>query len=94
MSESARFVGPVDDVMHDIYVCYNGLEARRITGILEQEGVESLIRDRSVSDFPTPNNLESRQIIAAYPGQEDAARNIILQAIKDEVISNDGHLVQ
>ena len=94
MSESALFAGPVDDVMHDVYVCYNGLEARRITGILEQEGVESLIRDRSVSDFPTPNNLESRQIIAAYPGQEDAARNIILQAIKDEVISNDGHLIQ
>ena len=94
MSESAPYAGPVEDELHDVYVCYNGLEARRITGILEQEGVESLIRDRSVSDFPTPNNLESRQIIATYPGQEDAARNIILQAIKDEMISRDGHLVQ
>ena len=93
MSETARFAGSMDEDLHDVYVCYSGLEARRITGILEQFGVESLIRDRSVSDFPTPNNLESRQIIAAYPGQEDAARNIILQAIKDEVISADGHLV-
>ncbi len=93
MSESAPYADPVDDELHDVYVCYSGLEARRITGILEQEGIESLIRDRSVSDFPTPNNLESRQIIAAYPGQEDAARNIILQAIRDEMISKDGHII-
>ena len=78
MAERARYAGSVDEALHDVYVCYSGLEARRITGILEQFGVESLIRDRSVSDFPTPNNLESRQIIAAYPGQEDAANNKLL----------------
>ena len=93
MAERAQYAGSVDESLHDVYVCYSGLEARRITGTLEQFGVESLIRDRSVNDFPTPNNLESRQIIAAYPGQEEAARNIILQAIKDEVISRDGHLI-
>ena len=94
MSESESAGDPIDEELHDIYVCYNGLEAGRIKSILAEEGIESMIRDRSVSDFPTPNNLESRQIVAAYPSQEDKARNVILQAIKDEVISADGHLIQ
>ena len=93
MSTSSAPEGHTEEELHDVYVCYNGLEAGRIQAILSDEGIESMIRDRSVSDFPTPNNLESRQIVAAYPSQEEKAREIIRQAIADEVISPDGHLV-
>lgn len=93
MAQARAIDEPVDEELHDIYVCYNGLEAGRIQAILSDEGIESLIRDRSVCDFPTPNNLESRQILAAYPSQEAQARDVIRQAIEDEVISADGHVV-
>tara|TARA_Y100001934_G_C12265493_1_gene732173 strand:- start:279 stop:629 length:351 start_codon:yes stop_codon:yes gene_type:complete len=79
--------------MGDVYICYEPFQANRIAEMLRALGIETLVRDRSCSAFPTNLGTTCEQHIAVLPDHFDEAHRVIEAAIDDRVISGDGHLL-
>ena len=93
MAEAQAQIEPDNETLVDTYLCYDGFEAERIHGILENHKLETMVRDRSVHDFPTHVGTEDRHIVAVAQNQVEEARKIIAGAIEDEVITKDGSFI-
>lgn len=81
---------PIPEDLIDIYACYNDPELDRITQILADEGVETLVRDHTSHDFPTTIGSGAKKVIAVRDDDVDKSVALIRQAIADEVISPEG----
>jgi len=93
-----QLVDQLDDPDHavellDVYTCYDSGEAERVAEVLVREGIETLIRDRSSSSFPTTVGKTAQQIIAVSRSEARQARSLIHTAIDDGVISSHGELL-
>ena len=82
----------IDTDMGDVYVCYEAFQAHRIAEMLRGAGIETLVRDRSCSSFPTNLGTECEQHVAVLPSRFDEAHQLIEAAILDQVFPEDGHL--
>ena len=80
--------------MGDIYICYDPFQANRIADLLRHEGIETLIRDRSCSQFPTTLGTSCEQHIAVLQERVIEAHLLIETAIQDHVIPGDGLLIE
>ena len=81
-----------DASMGDVYVCYEPFQAHRIAEMLRGAGIETLVRDRSCTSFPTNLGMECEQHVAVLPTRFDEAHRLIEAAIHDQVFADDGHL--
>ena len=86
-------VGQTDDMVN-VYVCYNKLQTTRLADILHDDGLYVLVRDRRSSAFPTDIGETAQQIIAVPSPQTDRARELIGNAIEDEVVPDDGKMLE
>lgn len=75
----------------DIFLCYDAQLTDRVRAFLEGEGMEVMVRDRSMKDFPTA--AEAEQILAVPDANAEAARAFIKNAIDDEVIPDEGKVL-
>ena len=93
MAEVQKQAAPDNETLIDAYLCYDAFEAERIRGILENHNLETMVRDRSVHDFPTHFGTDDRHIVAVAQHEINEARIIIKGAIEDEVITSDGSFI-
>lgn len=84
-------VDPAD--MVDVYACYDGQQATFAQQLLRDEGVESLVRDRASSAFPTTVGRSAERILAVHPDALEQARDILTRAVQDDVIPSDGRIL-
>ena len=74
-----------------IYRCGDAQLFDRVRGILESEDIEVMIRELGTADFPTSAN--TAHVVAVTQAEADRGREIITQAIEDEVISASGEIL-
>ncbi len=78
----------------DVYACYEPQLAVRLTEILNEEGVEVLVRDRSSNLFPTNLGKTAQRVIAVATHDVGRARAAIESAIADGVVPADGEMIE
>jgi hypothetical protein len=78
----------------DIYACYETQQAERLVEILEEEGLDVLVRDRSSTLFPTNVGKSAQHIIAVAGSSADRAREVITSAVRDGVVPDDGEMLK
>lgn len=71
-----------------IYAASSAIEADRIVLLLQEEGVQANQQESSVSAIPTDTG--HRFFVTCFANVADKARDVIKQAITDEVISSNG----
>jgi hypothetical protein len=74
--------------LSEVYSAASPMEADRILMVLADEGIEGMRRDTSVSQFPSDANAGALVLVPVE--SRDKARELIQQAIDDEVIPADG----
>jgi hypothetical protein len=72
----------------ELYAAKNAIEADRVVRILEDDGVEALYRETTMSSFPDP--AEAHYLVMVRGDQATQARDLIASARTDGVISADG----
>lgn len=72
----------------DVYAAGGPMEADRITLMLEDEGIEVMKREVSVSEFPS--TATQRFLILTPESDKARAQELIRGAIEDGVIGDDG----
>ena len=77
----------------ELYACFDPLEAERIEGLLEAEGINALVRDLRSSSFPTDIGRQAAKRIAVTEAKIEEARALIKTAIVDGEISPDGRFL-
>ena len=86
-------IGAVTSVLMDlkeIYLSYDMMEADRIRGLLEANGISCAIRDMTITPYPINIGMFSEKRIAVEEDRVYRARKLIEDAIKDGYISSDG----
>ena len=78
----------------DVYVCYDEQIADRAVALLEDNGIEVLIRDHSSSAFPVTVGEATAQFVAVAASQRQQAQKLLSDAIADTVLTGDGHLLE
>ena len=76
--------------MANVYACYNTQQVERVVGILQENGLDVLVRDRSSSAFPTYVGTTAQQLVAVAKHEHDRARDILQAAITDEILPGEG----
>lgn len=80
---------PLDDMnMADVYAAGSPMEADRITLMLEDQGIEVMKREVSISEFPS--TATQRFLILAPEADKKRAQQLIKSAIEDGIIPSDG----
>jgi hypothetical protein len=80
---------PLDDMsLADVYAAGGAMEADRITLLLQDEGIEAVKREVSVSEFPS--TATQRYLILAPETDKARAQDLIRGAIRDGIIPEDG----
>ncbi len=72
----------------ELYAAKNAIEADRVVRILEDDLVEALYRETTMSSFPDP--AEAHFLVMVRGDQAAQARALIGSARTDGVISKDG----
>lgn len=72
----------------EIYAAAGALEADRIVLILDEEGVEAIARETTMSSFPSPS--EGSHLILVREPQKAQARTLIEGARRDGAIGETG----
>lgn len=74
--------------MADVYAAGSSVEANRIALMLEDEGIEVMSREISVSEFPS---LATQRFLLLTPASEkERAQGLIRGAIADGVLPAEG----
>ncbi len=83
-----------DVKMMNVYECYAPQLAGRAMAILEDAELEPMLRDRVSHAFPTTVGTTAARMIAVPKGRGKDAREVLRQAIKDEVIDDSGKILE
>lgn len=86
-------VEPTQENLRDVYTCYDDQLTGRVLELLEEAGIDALLRDRSSSTFPLSVGTQARQTIAVTDANVAPARLCIAAAIEDGVLTADGELL-
>jgi hypothetical protein len=78
------------DDFTEIYMVSNRMEAEVVQGILEEQGVEFLIRDLRVFPVLPDFGLRARLRIAVPTDKEEEARKVLLEAQEDGALTERG----
>ena len=89
----AELEAPNDAPLVDVYVCYNDPQAHRAMEMLASTGIETLLRDRSSSAFPTNIGTTSAKFLAVTSHDAEQARSILRAGIEDEVLEKEGQVL-
>ncbi|MEM6730055.1 MAG: DUF2007 domain-containing protein [Myxococcota bacterium] len=79
--------------MEPVYVCYDSQVAERVTKLLEDVGAETRIDDHASSSFPTNAGTEANITISVDSTHVEQAKQLLRDAITDEVIPDEGHIL-
>lgn len=79
--------------MVDIYLCNDEQMADRVRALLEDEGIEVMVRDHASTAFPVSAGEGAEQRIAVAASQETAARKILADAMTDGLLAGEGELL-
>ena len=79
-----------DEAMDDVYICYDAQLTDRALEVLEEAGIECLLRDRTSSAFPVNVGLAGQKVIAVPAHLVGQARTCLAGAVEDGVLSADG----
>lgn len=79
--------------IQDIYTCYNEQEADRIVEVLQEAGVQPLVRDTSSSILPFTIGHIAPIVIAVPLRDKISAQSVIANAIADGVLPQEGNLM-
>lgn len=77
----------------NVYLCYNSIEAQRARSILEEEGVEVTTHSLASTAFPVGDDANARMTLQVLEDQAANARRILHEAVKADVLTGDGHVV-
>ncbi len=80
-----------NEKLADVYICYNAILTDRVRASLESEGIEVMVRDRSMKDFPSAG--EAEKILAVPTEKAEQARTFIRGAVSDAVFPDEGRVV-
>jgi hypothetical protein len=72
----------------EVYAAANAVEADRLVLLLEEDGVEAIARETTMSSFPSP--AEAHYLILVRDGSKAKAKEIIEAARREGAISTDG----
>jgi hypothetical protein len=88
MSDGEETANPFDDIeLVEIYAAGSHMGVDRIVMMLQDEGVEALAREITVSEFPS--SATERFLVTVPAGDKDKAVELIKQAIADKVLPAD-----
>lgn len=79
--------------MFDVYLCYDEQEAERAQGVLEDEGIQTLLRDHASTAFPMNVGATSEKLIAVAPDAATRAGELLQAAISDGVLVGEGRVL-
>lgn len=82
--------GSSDGAMEDVYVCYDAHLTDVAMEVLEEAGIEYLLRDNGSSAFPTNVGYGGQKVIAVPAHLVGQARTCLLGAVEDNVLPGDG----
>jgi hypothetical protein len=74
----------------DVYVCYHSLQLDRVTQVLADRGIETMVRNRVSSCFPTPAGSMSEMSVAVRHEELDVAQQALEAAMLDGALVADG----
>jgi len=77
----------------EIYATYDFLEAEKIKGFLEEEGLPVQIRDLGISPYPISIGKFNEKRILVLQSDENEASEVISKAIEDQIISSSGQFM-
>lgn len=72
----------------EIYGAATSMEADRIVLLLDEDGIEAIARETTMSSFPAP--AESHYLVSVREPQRERARALIEAARRDGAISENG----
>lgn len=88
MSDGDEF-NPLDEMdLAEVYAAGSAMEANRLVLLLQDEGIEAMSRESSVSKFPS--TATQSYLITAPAPDKARAQALIKQAIADEIVPADG----
>ncbi|NOZ84774.1 MAG: hypothetical protein GXP49_00650 [Deltaproteobacteria bacterium] len=77
----------------EFYTCFDALELGRISEILSEKGIKTLIRDLRSSAFPTDIGETAEKRLSVPEEDLEEAVKLVKTAIVDGEISPDGHFM-
>ena len=86
--------GSSDETMDDIYVCYDAQLTDLALEVLEEAGIECLLRDHASSAFPTNVGFAGKKVIAVPTHLVSQARTCLLGAVEDGILPGDGTVIE
>jgi hypothetical protein len=75
----------------ELYAAATRVEADRLQLLFDEDGVEALLRETTMSSFPSP--AEGHYLVLVRGSDKERARAIIEAAIRDGAISEGGRLL-
>jgi hypothetical protein len=79
----------LDDLV-EIYAAATRVEGDRLTLLLEEVGIDAIVRETTVTTFPSP--VEDHVLLLVKASDRDRARTLIAAAIQDGAVSEQGRL--
>jgi hypothetical protein len=76
--------------LREIYLCYDIMEADRIKGLLEENGIYCIFRDMTITPYPMNIGRFAEKRIVVEEDKVEEAICLIEDAIRDGFISSDG----
>ncbi len=77
----------------DLFVCYREQLVGRVLGVLQDGGIEGLVRFRGSTAFPMNVGTENQHIIAVLAKDLDKALELVRAAVADDLFGDDGKLL-
>lgn len=77
-----------DALMHDVYACYDDATLQRAVQLLQDQGLEPLVRHHESHAFPTNVGTTAERVVAVRPEQVSTAQRILKEATDDGVIGD------
>jgi hypothetical protein len=74
----------------ELYAAATRIEADRLALLLEEDEIESIVRETTMSSFPSP--AEGHFLLLVRSGDKARARTLIEAAVRDGAVSTGGRL--
>ena len=74
----------------ELYAAATRVEGDRLVLLLDEDGVEAIVRETTMSSFPSP--ADAHVLLLVRAGDKQKARGTIEAAIRDGAVSEGGRL--
>jgi hypothetical protein len=75
----------------ELYAAATRVEADRIVLLLEEDGVEAMARETTMTSFPSP--AEAHVLVLVRSGDRDKAKATVEAAVREGAVSEGGQLL-